>query len=733
MLVTVVASVGRDLAPHNPVERRSVVQAGDEWIKPPVPILKAPGFPLGTDSLGRDNLSRLLWAVRPTMIMVSIVAAARLILGAAIGMAAGWSSGRVGRVLDAAIGGALSIPILMVALAVIAAVGAEAGLPAFIAGLAATGWAETARVVRERTRAVRGELYVEAARSLGESDLQILLRHIWRQVRPMVWMLFSVEISSTMMVVAGLGFLGYYIGGDIWIEIGDYVAGRTSGMPELGQMLATSLGGIASLGLYGLPWTMFSVGAMVSLIVLGFNLLGEGLRLRLSRERVGRWTILSDVSRRLGWWFEERVTQPAKRLAQVMVVRFVAAVLAAAIVVGGIWWWRAAAVASDTRAEPEVILDVPGGHPWASDWHDPYGTLWTEAPGPRTGEAHLLLQDQTGFYGGPAVSAEGTLYVGSKGGTLYALNPEGHVLWQAEVPAAVAGTPALSAEGTIYVVDKEGGLSSFTPAGELRWIYRPERAAGALAGPIVSPEGTIYYATGNRVEAVSAEGALLWEAETPYEYRLSPVQLGPDGELLFWEEIVLDARDGSPIDLGIELKQDDLLDSLGVPARLDHYIVGADGRTYFRSEHIVTEWRPAPEGAEIVQSAAWDFRAVGRLDTPAEAGVTRDGLIWLFYSSYETHIVWQDITGRVLGVAEPAAYRGWIVAVDRDTTVYFCGQRDPYEIVGLVCFAFERGSDVPLWQVSLQEEGLLSGGALVPGALYVAIDKGFLYAIREGK
>jgi peptide/nickel transport system permease protein len=213
ILVILVAFFGPRLAPHDPMQEHFIIQEGNNWLRPPFRAFQVPGFILGSDQFGRDMLSRILYAVRPTLTLVSIVAVVRLILGILIGLVGGWSTGRLGRVLDGLISAALTIPILLVALGAITVLGAEAGLLAFIVGLSINGWGETARIVLEQTRLIRGQLFIESARSLGASSFQIITRHILRQVMPMVWMLFAFEISSTMMVTAGLGFLGYYIGG----------------------------------------------------------------------------------------------------------------------------------------------------------------------------------------------------------------------------------------------------------------------------------------------------------------------------------------------------------------------------------------------------------------------------------------------------------------------------------------------------------------------------------------
>ena len=115
---------------------------------------------------------------------------------------------------------------IIISLAVITAIGIQRGLIAFIVGLAVTGWAETARLVGEQTRSLRTLPYVEASEALGASGTETLARHVVRQISPMFGMLLAFEAGSTLMTVAALGFLGYYVGGAFWIEVTDFSTPR---------------------------------------------------------------------------------------------------------------------------------------------------------------------------------------------------------------------------------------------------------------------------------------------------------------------------------------------------------------------------------------------------------------------------------------------------------------------------------------------------------------------------
>ncbi len=714
LLVVALAIAGPTLAPRDPLEENPVIKIGDQWLRRPFEPA-TPGFLLGSDTLGRDLLSRLLWGVGPTMALVSVVAAARLGLGLIIGLGAGWSNGRIGRALNTTIATALSLPVLMTSLAAIAAVGVEIGVLAFVIGLSVTGWAETAQLVRDQTRIVKGQAYVESAQALGESGVQIIVRHVRRQIMPMIWMLLAFEVSGALMVAAQLGFLGYYVGGDYWYAADDYSAYRASGLPELGQLLATT-----SHSVLREPWGLFAVGSVIFAAILGFNLLGEGMRQRLGLAPAIKPTLFSRTVGRIGQRIEERVMLPMSgRDRRVLTGTALAAGLI--VLAGlGITWWNAQAAAQPAR--PVAELTIPGQHLWAGERHDPWGTLWTPANGPTTPKVGWVFQDATGFVGGPAVSADGTLYIASKGGTLYALNPDGLVVWQVALPAEPVGTPALDAAGDVYAADQQG-LSAFTPDGQLKWRFQPEKGI-AVSGPIVALDGTLYYAHGGGfVQAVSPDGQSLWRERarrTAFQSE-HPPQLSPNGEWVFLANGLLKAIDGS------------LYAFEGLPTEFRRYLIGADGRTYVLAGHIVSEWRQDGLDARIVQTAEWES---GRISiwSPSDAGITRDQTIWMQYGSARapTQMIWLDATGRVLGNLKIPQNPSRVIAVDGDAAVYVCANVQLGHDIP-TCFAFEPGREEPVWQVTLEQGESVVGGALAPGQLYVAIREGFLYSIREGQ
>jgi len=554
LLVIFLACFGPALAPRDPLEQTYATRIRGIWSGPPFPPFASWSFPLGSDQFGRDLYSRLLWGVRPTMIMVVSVALARLLLGTLVGLLVGWWRNWFGRMLDAIITGALAVPILIVALGAITAVGIERGLVAFIFGLALTGWAETGRIIGAQVRSIKRQPFIESARALGASTPHVLIRHVLRHVTPMLGMLLAFEISSTLLVAGALGFLGYYIGGGVAIQVGDFVTETAIGLPELGQMLAQSLVRLTQ------PWIMIVIGAVVFVIILGFNLLGEGLRRALNPERVRRRSWLSlaigRAGKRVGAAVGGRLTRAGRRPAWTLLV------LAVVITVGGgVVWARARsttgtvepAAALPAALETAAPLETAGALPtvapplWSSDRRDAQGALWTPVNAIAKTEPRKIFQDPAGgWVAGPAVATDGTIYLASKANTLYALDPSGAIRWQAQLPAAPVGAVALSGVGEIYVAHANGSLSAWSADGAARWTFQTTPVREATSGPIVAPNGTIFYTVVDSIQAVTPDGASKWLQPVADRYLQVAPRLSPSGDFVFLKAAVLSAHDGAP-------------------------------------------------------------------------------------------------------------------------------------------------------------------------------------------
>ena len=284
----IIAVVGPRLSPFEPVEiLTDVFRVGDQAYIPsvrPVPPFTLDDVILGTDIAGRDLLSRLLWAVRPTLILCALIAGLRILLGLILGLIAGWFDGPARRLIEVLIQVCLAVPILLFALAVTSYT-EDRQLPIFILALTATGWAGTAVFVRNSTLLIKREPYIEGARAAGASPGRILSRHVVPQLWPALPALISFELAATLLVLGELGFLGQFIG-EVFVimgrsgDINDAPIGITANYPELAQMMSNFWSKMIRT-----PWEVAFVGITLFLLILAFNLLGEGLRRQMDVTR----------------------------------------------------------------------------------------------------------------------------------------------------------------------------------------------------------------------------------------------------------------------------------------------------------------------------------------------------------------------------------------------------------------------------------------------------------------
>lgn len=737
--ILALAIFGPTLAPNDPREQKLIIQVNGKWLKPPYPAF-TPGYPLGSDDLGRDLWSWLLWAVRPTLILVLLVAAIRLTVGVVIGVGAGWSDGWGGRGCDALIAAALSAPALLAALLVITAVGFQLGVWAFVVGLAVTGWAETAQLVREQTRTIKGQEAVEAARALGASGAQIFFLHILPQIMPMIWMLLAFEISSTLVTTAGLGFLGYYLGGAVFTEVDDFVYQRISEMPELGQMLATAWMVLDE------PWAMVAAGTVVFLIVLAFNLLGEGLQQRLTHKLGGARGFYTWMAGEVLPRWEQSVATPVENLMQRRGVRPLVGLLLLALLAGGVLRCyprggtpdgaRTAPSAASSAAPPTAVparaLMPPGGHLWAAERHDPWGTLWTDAAGPQQPATAWTFTGDASFSGGPVIAADGALYATTVGGTLYALNPAGEARWQTALVTAAVGSPALNEAGDVYVVDALGGLAAFTSQGDLRWRVQPPEVGRAHTGPIVAPDGVAYYLFTRQgkliLQAVTADGALSWATALEFAVEQRPPALDPTGTVVFWKTWTARVSDGALI-------PNAFADQVQFSPH-NQLVSGADSAFYLRAAANLFHLAPTVEAGLTLNGVAttWVLTTTRQVPEPRDGGVTVDKIGWIFGKASfggGAHVVWGAVdtleAAPATGIVLPLLNQARVLAVDRTATLYLCGMDNE----GVRCDAIAPRQPDPVWEKSLPDSDLVVGGALAPGVLYLTTRAGRLYALGE--
>lgn len=220
-------------------------------------MIEAPSYRhwLGTDEVGRDILSRLIFGARVSLQIVFVSIVLSLALGGMIGLASGYIGGRVDNILMRIMDGLLAFPLLVLALGVIAVLG-PALINAIIA-LAIVNVPGFARLVRGQVLSVRERDFIQAARAIGAGDLRIMLFHIWPSVAGNVIVYASLRASSVLIAESSLAFLGL---------------GAEPPTPTWGQMLATSM------EYWDAWWMSIFPGLAIFFAAMALNFFGDGLR-----------------------------------------------------------------------------------------------------------------------------------------------------------------------------------------------------------------------------------------------------------------------------------------------------------------------------------------------------------------------------------------------------------------------------------------------------------------------
>jgi len=243
------------LAPHNP-------ETADLRARLTPPAWLAPGssYLLGTDAIGRDMLSRIIYGARISLEVGLVSVALSSVVGTALGLVGGYYGGWWDEAMMRLADLQLSFPFILFALVVIAVLGPGLGRIIFV--LAVTQWASYARLVRSEALAVKEADYIQAARALGIRDGRIIWRHMLPNVLGAVMVLATLSIANNILLEAALTFLGL---------------GVDPAVPSWGGMLADSRNYIQTAW-----WDSTFPGLAIMLAVMGFNLVGDWLRDRLS-------------------------------------------------------------------------------------------------------------------------------------------------------------------------------------------------------------------------------------------------------------------------------------------------------------------------------------------------------------------------------------------------------------------------------------------------------------------
>lgn len=245
-----------------------VIAVGGSWIVPfPEHIsggintaarFKPPSslYWFGTNELGQDVFTLVMAGARVSLIAGFGVVMIAAILGGLIGALAGYAGGWIDDVLMRLTDLMLTLPSLILAMAIAAALGA--GLDNMVFAISMSWWPGFARLVRGEVIAKKEDLFVQAARALGASDSRILLRHVLPNVMSPIIIKMSLDMGFAILAVAALGFIGI---------------GVKPPTPEWGSLLSLARGYLPDYW-----WTAIFPGLAIFFAVLGFNLLGDGLR-----------------------------------------------------------------------------------------------------------------------------------------------------------------------------------------------------------------------------------------------------------------------------------------------------------------------------------------------------------------------------------------------------------------------------------------------------------------------
>ena len=243
------------LAPHDP-------QAQDILNALAPPAWDAEGsmtYPLGTDSLGRDILSQLLFGSRTALTVAIVAAWGSVLLGGILAIVAGYFGGRIDWGITRMVDLWMSFPPVVFSLLLM--VGLGTGLWHVVLAIVLVDWTRFCRVVRAEVIVVRRRDYVTAARLIGFSHWRTILREILPATMPLLVTMFSLEMGVAVIVEATLSFVGLSVGADI---------------PAWGTMIADG-----RTAVHDAPWALIAPVIAIFLAILAFNLVGDGLRTAL--------------------------------------------------------------------------------------------------------------------------------------------------------------------------------------------------------------------------------------------------------------------------------------------------------------------------------------------------------------------------------------------------------------------------------------------------------------------
>ena len=248
LLLYLIALFAPLLTPHDPIEHGEVPRM--RYMPPSVE------HPFGTDKFGRDIFARVLYGSRISLSISFLAVSISVLLGSVVGAAAGYFGGFIDSLLMRFVDSLLAIPRLFLLVTCVALFSGSIGL--VIVMLGATGWMTTARLVRGQVLSLKSQDFVRAAEALGAGDRRIVFRHLLPNTLTVIIVSATLQIGAIILVEAALSFLGL---------------GVPPPTPSWGQMVFE--GREALLAAW---WVSAFPGLIIAVTVIGYNLLGDGLR-----------------------------------------------------------------------------------------------------------------------------------------------------------------------------------------------------------------------------------------------------------------------------------------------------------------------------------------------------------------------------------------------------------------------------------------------------------------------
>lgn len=252
LLFVAIALLAPVLAPHDPyLQNLTARNVPPFWYEKGNWV-----HPLGTDPLGRDYLSRLLYGTRISLLIGISVVIISGVIGTTMGLLAGYFGGRIDMVMTFLVTTRLSMPVILVALAVVAIVGSSLWIVILVLGL--LKWDRFAVVMRSATQQVRSLDYVAAAQAAGASTSRIILGEVLPNIAPQLIVVATLEAASAILLEASLSFLGL---------------GVQPPLPSWGLMISE-----AKAYMFFSFWLIALPGTALALLIFAINLAGDGLR-----------------------------------------------------------------------------------------------------------------------------------------------------------------------------------------------------------------------------------------------------------------------------------------------------------------------------------------------------------------------------------------------------------------------------------------------------------------------